>query len=63
VSADVSGEDEIVFATSIEDLPEVGNEEAVYKIGSSLYTWNTSTGSYEQVGMNINVINGGNSNG
>ena len=57
------GEDEIFYASSLAELPAVGDEEVVYKVGATLYSWNTSTASYEPVGMNINIINGGNSNG
>lgn len=55
--------DEVVYASSVEELPEEGDVETVYKVGTRLYSWNTSTSSYEGVGMNINIIDGGNSNG
>ena len=61
----VAGEDEIVYAVNLEDLPEVGKEDVVYKVGKTLYSWDSSTATYEAAGgmNNIKIIDGGNSNG
>ena len=61
----VANEDEIIYATKLEDLPAQGKEDVVYKVGKTLYFWDSSSATYEAAGgmNNITIIDGGNSNG
>ena len=48
------GDESIVVLNSIEDFPEVGSEEVIYRSSEDnvLYLWNSKTGKYDSVGSN-----------
>lgn len=66
----IENSEEVVYANSLKDLPTVGDQSLIYKVGneSSLYQWNSTSEKYEALGGGFNldeifIINGGNANG
>ena len=70
--AQISGQEEIVTATTYSDLPRNGDVNILYRVVEDklLYQWNSQTSKYESLGAQgsfdptiITLINGGNANG
>ena len=68
----VSGQEEIIVATTYADLPKMGDSAKLYRVVEDklLYQWNNNSSSYETIGgqgsldpTTITLINGGNANG
>jgi hypothetical protein len=60
----------MVFVSTFDQLPSVGDEKLLYKVAATktLYQWNSTTLEYEAIGGSLDVdeiklINGGKSNG
>lgn len=71
-NAEISGQEEIITATTYSDLPKIGNAHLLYRVVEDklLYQWNSETSHYEALGAQgsfdptiITLINGGNANG
>lgn len=68
----VSGQEEMIVATTYADLPKMGDSAKLYRVVEDklLYQWNDNSSSYEILGGQgsldptiITLINGGNANG